>query len=329
MEVKRFLLTIGMAALILLASCEAVSEMTSPDYESPTAVITLLSDDLPGLDGRYDLNEATLFSASATTAGDEEIVSYSWDFGDGSSGEGVEPSHQYGASGTYTLILTVTDAMDMSDEDSLELIINDPPEASISLTQNDTLLYPEDLIYLDGSGSSDEDGTVEDYSWDWGDGTVSAGSSVSHSYETGGDYTVTLTVTDDRGTTDTAQTSLSIEYANLVPEADAGEDRSIDYNSEGSLITLDGSGSSDSDGTIISYEWSFDSLPAGSVLSDSDISQGESASFDISGESEAAMNEGSLTYKLTLTVTDDDGDTDSDSVSIIVNGTGSVVIGIE
>ncbi|MBW2257119.1 MAG: PKD domain-containing protein, partial [Deltaproteobacteria bacterium] len=50
---------------------------------------------------------------------------------------------------------------------------------------------------FDGSGSSDNDGTLVDYSWDFGDGNIGTGVSPSHTYAAGGTYTVTLTVTDD------------------------------------------------------------------------------------------------------------------------------------
>ena len=55
---------------------------------------------------------------------------------------------------------------------------------------------------FDGSGSSDADGTIASYAWDFGDGSTGTGMKPSHTYAAAGDYTVTLTVTDDGGATD-------------------------------------------------------------------------------------------------------------------------------
>ena len=60
-------------------------------------------------------------------------------------------------------------------------------------------------VKLDASASSDPDGTIASYSWDFGDGSAAAtGATVMHTYATDGQYTVTLTVTDDLGATGTA-----------------------------------------------------------------------------------------------------------------------------
>ncbi len=54
---------------------------------------------------------------------------------------------------------------------------------------------------LDGSGSSDTDGFIEWYDWDFGDGATASGQTVSHQDASPGTYTVSLTVTDDDGAT--------------------------------------------------------------------------------------------------------------------------------
>ena len=56
---------------------------------------------------------------------------------------------------------------------------------------------------FDGSGSSDPDGTIASYAWDFGDGDTGTGATPSHTYATAGTYTVKLTVTDNGGATDT------------------------------------------------------------------------------------------------------------------------------
>lgn len=65
-------------------------------------------------------------------------------------------------------------------------------------------------VSVDGSASSDPDGTVASYSWDFGDGAVGEGVTAEHEFGSAGTYTVTLTVTDDRGATATSQEVVEI-----------------------------------------------------------------------------------------------------------------------
>ena len=79
--------------------------------------------------------------------------------------------------------------------------VNAAPTAVIAAPSCD-----DNVCEFDGTGSSDTDGTIVSHEWDFGDGgLVGTGASTSHTYTAGGNYTVTLTVTDDDGAIDTAQ----------------------------------------------------------------------------------------------------------------------------
>lgn len=67
---------------------------------------------------------------------------------------------------------------------------------------------------FDGTGSTDSDGTIEDYQWDFGDGNSASGSNVSHTYGSEDTYTVTLTVTDDGGATDDSSENITVGSSN-------------------------------------------------------------------------------------------------------------------
>jgi PKD repeat protein len=111
------------------------------------------------------------------------------------------------------------------------------------------------VITFDGSGSFDLDGTIVSYEWDFGGGMTGAGGSPTHSYAADGVYLVSLTVTDDGGLTDTATTTADISpVPNQPPTADPNGPYTANA---GEVITFDGSGSSDPDGTIVSYDWDF------------------------------------------------------------------------
>lgn len=89
-------------------------------------------------------------------------------------------------------------------------------------------------ILFDGSLSSDADGTITDWHWDFGDDEIGTGETASHSYKEPGNYTVTLTVTDDKDEQDTDQTFVIIEQGNHYPTTPSlkGEttvDRGVSY----------------------------------------------------------------------------------------------------
>ncbi len=65
-------------------------------------------------------------------------------------------------------------------------------------------------LSFDGSASSDPDGTIAAYRWDFGDGSSAAGARSSHTYQSPGTYTVRLTVTDDKGLAATLSQSLVV-----------------------------------------------------------------------------------------------------------------------
>ena len=85
---------------------------------------------------------------------------------------------------------------------------NEPPSAVIT-TANCSGLG----CGVSGVGSSDSDGTIAAYSWDFGDGGAATGATASHTYTLAGDYTITLTVTDDDGDTDQASRAVSVTEA--------------------------------------------------------------------------------------------------------------------
>lgn len=96
---------------------------------------------------------------------------------------------------------------------------NQKPEADFSTTPESsegslTVSKGEEIIF-NASSSSDPDGKINSYSWDFGDDASDSGKEVKHSYGSTGTYTVELTVTDEAGATDAA--SLEITVENLVP----------------------------------------------------------------------------------------------------------------
>ena len=157
------------------------------------------------------------FVGSGSNDSDGTISSYAWDFGDGNGSSAVDPSHSYAADGTYNVSLTVTDDGGASDTANVSVTvddgINNPPNAlitAISCNQADR------SCTYNGSGSSDSDGSISSWNWDFGDGNPGTDVNTSHTYDDYGMYTVSLTVTDDGGATSTNDASETITLTEPV-----------------------------------------------------------------------------------------------------------------
>ncbi|MFJ4275373.1 S8 family serine peptidase [Streptomyces coelicoflavus] len=106
---------------------------------------------------------------------------------------------------------------------------------------------------FDASGSTDPDGDIASYAWDFGDGKTGTGATPSHTYAAAGTYDVTLTVTDGAGNSDTATRSVR---AGAPPAGDTPNASFTAFCMQ-TGCDFDASGSTDPDGDIASYAWSF------------------------------------------------------------------------
>jgi hypothetical protein len=183
---------------------------------------------------------------------------------------------------------------------------NTPPTADAGSNQTVTLSTGQTsiIIFLDGSGSSDSDGTIVSYDWT---GNPDPANTVSPSLSLGvGTYTFTLTVTDDAGATSSDTVQVTVNAAptasNIPPVANAGpnQTRTLAVGQNSMTVTLDGSGSSDADGNVVGYNWTGNPDPANTINPRVSLSAGS--------------------YSFTLVVTDNDGATSApDSVTIQIN----------
>src|SRR5699024_11017037 len=142
------------------------------------------------------------FSGANSSDPDGEIITFTWDFGDGSdSAAGETVTHAFAEAGTYTVTLTVTDNGEAVGSAVIEHEVHAVP-VPVALIEDPTC---EGLdCAFDGTGSSvaDEGNSIVSFEWDFGDGSESAtGGMVTHQYDDAGSYTVTLTVTDENDTT--------------------------------------------------------------------------------------------------------------------------------
>ena len=250
-----------------------------------------------------------LADASRSEDPDGIIVAWDWDFGDGEGGSGRQISHVYPEAGKYTVRLTVRDDDGAETSSSRTIFVtepspNEPPVASFSATPTSGRA-PLDVRF-DAATSNDTDGSIVSYDWDLADGDVGTGRVLVHRFVNDGIYHVRLTVTDDDGSMDTATVTITVGSPpdNLPPVAEFTADPT--QGVQPLQVRFDASESTDPDGSIVDYGWSFDDGGSGTgrILVHR---------FDDAGE-----------YDVRLTVTDDDNDVSSVTrrITVHVDNTG-------
>jgi CSLREA domain-containing protein len=164
---------------------------------------------------------------SGSSDSDGTIVSYAWNFGDGAAGTGVTATHTYAAAGTYTITLTVTDDGGATGTVSRDVTVVASAPANVPPTAAFTSAVSGLAVSLNASGSSDADGSITSYVWDFGDGSGGAGNTTTHAYGAAGTYTVRLTVTDDGGATDSVTHDVTVAAASAASGAPVVSDASV------------------------------------------------------------------------------------------------------
>lgn len=169
---------------------------------------------------------------------------------------------------------------------------NTPPTAVFSFSPGAPLVGT--WVTFNASASSDPDGVISSYSWDFGDGRTASGVAVSHAYSAPGTYTVRLTVTDNDGASDTTTQSVTVAATIPPPVAEAGGPYA---GTVGQPVTLNGSGST---GSISQYLWNF---------GDGHTAQGATVTHTYTAPG---------TYTATLTVSGPGG-TDTDTAQVVIS----------
>src|SRR3989454_481733 len=238
------------------------------------------------------------FDASSSTA--QAAATYGWTWGDATTGSGKTTTHTYTGGGTYNVTLTVTDAGGSSSGTQPVTVTapNQPPTANFTFSCSG-------LSCSFTSTSSDPDGPIAGYTWTFGDGGPAAAQNPSHTYGTGGSYTVTLTVTDNQGATSSpVSKTVTVTAPNQPPSVSAGPDETVLL---GVFYSLSATFSDPNNDGPWSYtiSWGDGSSTSGSTSSQGTITAGHT--YLLLGS-----------YTIRVTVTDSHGASGSDSKVLTV-----------
>jgi poly(3-hydroxybutyrate) depolymerase/PKD repeat protein len=298
-----------------------VKEAPTPDEPPVVSAGTPATITLP-------VSTATL-TGTATPATGSTIASYTWTEVAGPVTATIATPNAASTTinglttpGTYTFRLTAKDSKGLSASDEVTIQVLEAGNiVPIARTGPDQVVeQPKNTTFVDGSASSDEDGTIESYHWVQISGPTTASIVQPDNVTTDlnrltdvGVYVFRLTVTDNRGGTAVDLISIEIKPAPVPenPVADAGVDQQITLPA--STVTLDASGSHGVNSTLTDYTWEMQAGPAGGATISNAGAVNPTVTFTTHG-----------TYTFRLTVTDSKGLTASDNVTIQVLEAGNI-----
>ncbi len=267
-------------------------------FESPHSTpypLTLLAPTEPTLLAAFVTTPTTLsgdvpfpvsFDASSASG---NIASYTWDFGDNTSGSGMLTTHTYITAGTFNATLTVTDSSGTTSQKSVPVTIAPAPVAALTTTPSVLSGDAPLTISFDASTSI---GDISSYTWTFGDNTSDSGMQTTHTFTTVGTFFTTLSVTSANGSISQKTVPINVTAA---PVAAFTTSPTLLTGETPFTISFDASSST---GDISSYAWNFGDNSSGSG---SQVSH----TYDTAGS-----------YTATLTVTGTSGATSQKNVTI-------------
>ena len=193
----------------------------------------------------------TGFSCTFTdgsTDADGTVTGWNWDFGDGSGSTAQNPEHTYESEGSYEVTLSVADDDGEPATSTHTVTVTPPPPNSAPAAGFSEACTGLNCNFTDQS--TDGDGRIASWSWDFGDGNTATTQNPAHTYAAAGSYQVTLTVTDDAA----APASVGRTVSVTAPPPNGAPTAAFSQTCTGLTCTFT-DGSSDTDGTVTGWNW--------------------------------------------------------------------------
>lgn len=236
---------------------------------------------------------------STTTFG--VIASRFWQFGDGQTGTGATPTHLYNNAGLYSVVLTVTTSNGCTKDTTKQVVVY--PALSAAFSYVSAACAGDSIQFNDQSNSPH--GYITTWVWDFGDGTppvtvnYPANPDVYHAYTTGGNYNVTLVVTNSDGCTAQKMNQVNITYAPLA---------NFSFASGGCAnvgLQFTDQSQQNGGGTIVTWNWDFGDPASG--VNNTSVLQNPTHAFSAGG-----------TFTVLLMISNVEGCIDSISQTVTV-----------
>src|SRR5881396_702319 len=195
-------------------------------------------------------------SFTGSASGGTSPYSYSWSFGDGSTGTGSSVTHTYASTGSFTIVLTVSDSSSPQQTTTSQQSItvsSTPPALTASFTYSPSSPQAGQQVTFTASASGGT--TPYTFSWSFGDGSTGTGSSVTHSYSSPGSFTVTLTVKDSSSPQQTASSQHTVTVSSASPTLTTSFTYSPSSPEVGQQVTFTATVSGGT--SPYSYSWNF------------------------------------------------------------------------
>ena len=276
--VERMPVAVAFLLVLMLSGCGVGSDSgSSGGTQTSSAGNTAPTADA-GEDQTVNVGVAVSLDGSGSSDADGDTLTFSWSFQLLPSGSNasltnetaIDPSFTADVAGQYVVQLEVNDGSETSSPASVTITAVDSNSAPVAGAGNDQNVATGATVQLDGSASIDSDGDLITYAWtvvsspDGSTASLSDATIVNPTFvaDLDGQYTLELVVADSELQSVVDSVTITAETANSVPVANAGPDQNVATNS---IVSLNGSASSDADNEGLSYQWEIQTKPEGSA----------------------------------------------------------------